>query len=280
MTESGDWLHLHDLAAEQARKLAYDDSHTQELHQIIASYWLDELRGQKALLDANIRRALEALYHLEQGGLGERVEEIAPTLFGRHPEETVQTLWRMEERLIAQRQDDKVRIVLEYLLKVSPNDHRAMRFLGECRRRLYGLKDREALELFLQTTRSDPGFPPYWANYGHAAIASEDKKVLDDFLLEAADVPERVRSDDHVVAIYASALEAAGRDAEAASLREERIAAGSCNAALYNDHAKWLLDTQDDAEGALAVLEQVRQRGCADEFTEMTRTRAMLRLGR
>ena len=267
LTENADWLYLHDLAAEQARKLSPDENRSRKLHQVIAGFWLDELRGQKALMEANIRRALAALYHLEQGGQGERVEEIAPTLFGRRPEETVKTLWRMEERLIAQKQDDKVRIVLEYLLKVSPNDHRAMRFLGECRRRLFGPKDQEALKLFRQATRIDPGFPQYWANYGHASIASEDKETLCEFLAEVKVAPESAR-DDHVVAIQSTALEAAGCDDEAAALRQEKIAAGSRHPAFYANHAKWLLDKKDDANAALRVLDQARQQNCANNFTE------------
>jgi len=267
LTESSDWLYLHDLAAEQARKLAPNRERTQELQRLIAGFWLDELRGQKTLMEANVRRALEALYHLEQGGQGERVAEIAPTLFGRRPEETAKALWRMEERFIAQRQDDKVRVVLEYLLKVSPEDHRAMRFLGECRRKLYGSKDKEALNLFRQATRVDPGFPQYWADYGHAAIASEDEATLTEFLADVAVAPARAR-DDHVLAIQATALEAAGRDNEAAALRQEKIAAGSRNVVFYADHAKWLLDKKGEAEVALKVLEQARQRGCADDFTD------------
>lgn len=281
LTENTDWLYLHDLAAEQGRKLAPDENRTQELHQVIAGFWLDELHGQKALMDANIRRALEALYHLEQGGQGERVAEIAPTLFGRRPEETVQTLWRMEERLIAQEQDDKVCLVLEYLLKVSPDNHRAMRFLGECRRRLYGNKDREALELFRQATRVRSDFPQYWANYGHAAIASNDKEALAEFLAEVVEAPESARN-DHVIAIRAAALEAADRDDEAATLREEMIDAGSPNPALYVDHAKWLLDKKndDDSNAALKVLELAQQRNFADDFTQAIYASTLEILGR
>ncbi|MNJ22519.1 3',5'-cyclic adenosine monophosphate phosphodiesterase CpdA [compost metagenome] len=279
LTENADWLYLHDLAAEQARKLSPDESRTQELHQVIAGFWLGELRGQKALMDANIRRAVEALYHLERGGQGERVAEIAPTLFGRHPEETVQTLWRMEERFIAQRQHDRVLIVLEYLLKVSPNDHRAMRFLGECRRKLYGSKDQEALELFRQATHIDPDFPRYWANYGHAAIASDDDKVLTVFLAEVAEISKRVQNDNHVAAIWANALEVKGRDSEAAKMRQEIIAAGNLNAAIYADHAKWLLNKEGDANTALAVLEQARKWGCTKEVTATNRARVMTLAG-
>lgn len=267
LTENIDWLYLHDLAAEQARKLSPDKTHAQKMHQAIAGFWLDELQGQKALMEANIRRALEALYHLEQGGQGERVAEIASDLLGRRPEETVRTLWRMEESLIAQRQDNKVRIVLEYLLKISPKDHQGMRFLGECRRRLFGPKDREALELFRQATLVDPGFSRYWSNYGHAAIASGDTEVIKAFLTEVADAPERARN-DYVVAIQANALEKVNRDNEASNLRESKIDNGSSDVAFYCDQALWLLDKRADPRAARAVLDQARQRGIANDISE------------
>lgn len=282
LTENADWLYLHDLAAEQARKLAPDENRTHALHQVIAGFLLDELRGQKALMDANIRRALEALYHLEQGGQGERVAEIAPTLFGRRPEETVQTLWRMEERSINQRLDDRVRIILEYLLKVSPDDHRAMRFLGECRRRLYGSTDSEALELFRRAIRVRSDFPGYWANFGHAAIDCGNEETLAEFLTEVAVAPDVVQNDDYVAAIWANALGVAGRDDEAAKLREEKIAAGSLSPAFYVDQAKWLLDKKndDDANAALKVLEQAQQRNCANDFTEAIYATTLVAVGR
>jgi hypothetical protein len=282
LTENADWLYLHDLAAEQACKLGSDKNRTHELHQVIASFFLDELRGQKSLMNANIRRALEALYHLEQGGQGERVVEIASTLFGRRPEETVQTLWRIEKRAMDQGLDDKVCIILEYLLKVSPDEHRAMRFLGECRRRIYGSTDSEALELFRRAIRICPDFPAYWSNFGHAAIDCGNEKILAEFLTEMAVAPGVVQNDDYVAGIWANAMGVAGRDGEAAKLREERIAAGSLSPAFYVDQAKWLLDKQndDDANTALKLLELARQRNCSNDFTEAIYATTLVAVGR
>ena len=75
-------------------------------------------------------------------------------------------------------------------------------------------------------------------------------------------------ANDFTEAIYATALEAAGRDDEAAALRQEKIAAGSRHPAFYANHAKWLLDKKDDANAALRVLDQARQQNCANNFTE------------
>lgn len=274
LTENNEWLHLHDLAAEQARKLAPAPGRIQTLHRLIAGLWLDDLRGHTTLVEANIRRALEALYHLEEGGQGERVTEIAPTLFGRRPQETIKALWRMNDRFFSAQDDEKVRLTLEYLLKIAPEDHRAMRFLGECRRRLFSDMDPEALSLFRLATRLDPGFPQYWADYGNAAIANGDEAMLAEFLAEIVEAPERARN-DYVIAILASALEAVGRDDEAAKLRQEKITTGSRDAAFYADHAKWLLDKKSDAEEALKVLELAQQRGCANAVTDTIRVRAL-----
>lgn len=280
LTENSDWLYLHDLAAEQAQKLAPEDDRIQELHQVIANLWLEELQGQKALIDANIRRALEALYHLEQGGEGERVTAIAPILLGRFPEATLKALWRVEEQLIAQRQYEKVRSILEYILKISPSDHQAMRFLGECRRRLYGEKDEEALKLFKQATHLYPEFSSYWSNYGHAAIASDDNETLAEFLEEIATAPDRALNDEYVTAVRAGALVAANRDDEAVQLRQEKIDTGSLNPVFYNDHAKWLLDKNNDANAAIKVLELTRERNCSNDITDAIFATALEMLGR
>ena len=270
LTEDSDWLYLHDLAAEQARMLAKDEARTCALQRTIAGFWLADLQGHRAMIEANIRRALEALYHLEQAGEGERITEIAPELFDRRPDEAAAILWRLEEQLIRKRNDDGVRVVLEYILKIKPDEHRAMRFLGECRRKLYGKKDQQAFLLFRAAKDLDPGFPVYWNNYGHAAIdCGED--ALTEFLQEVESAMPRVVNDDYFIAIRATALQATGRNDEASRLRMEKINAASRKAVFYADEAKYLLDDKHDPEGALAILDKARSNGCADDFTEAIR---------
>ena len=109
---------------------------------------------------------------------------------------------------------------------------------------------------------------------------SEDKEVLDKFLTEVAEAPERVQRDDHVVAIKATALEAAGRGDEAANMRQEKIDAGSCSAVFYADQAKWLLDIKGDEGSALMVLDLARQRGDANDFIEAIYASALESAGR
>jgi hypothetical protein len=279
LTEDGDWFYLHDLAAEQARMLAQSEAQTRSLHSHIAGFWLDDLQGQRAMIEANIRRALEALYHLEQSGGGERIAEIAPELFGRRPDEAATMLWRLEEQLNKRGQDNGVRVTLEYLITINPEDHRAMRFLGERRRKLYGPKDQQAFLLFRSAKNLDPDFPIYWSNYGHAAIDC-GADAITQFLAEIGNAPHRVIKDDYFAAIRATALQAAGRGDEASRLRQEKIDGGSHNAVFYCDEAKYLLDEKHDPDGALAVLDKAHKNSCANDFTEAIRATALHAAGR
>ncbi|MDQ1815524.1 SIR2 family protein [Massilia sp. CCM 9210] len=279
LAEDAEWFYLHDLAAEQAHKLAPDAARTLDLQRHIASFWMSDLQGQNNLLEANIRRALEALYHLEQAGETWRITEIAAELLGRRPGEAASILWRMEKSLVAQgpRQAERVCIVLDYLLKVAPDDGKAMRFLGEYRRKLYGKDDARALELFRTAAQIYPSFPPSWANFGHAAISCGER-ALQEFLAAIANAPA-VAINEQVAVILAGALQAAGRPEEASALRRKHIADGSGDAAFYSDEAKWLLD-QDDIAGAVALLEQARRKGCADDYTESMLASALQAAGR
>jgi hypothetical protein len=277
LTEDEEWFYLHDLAAEQAHKLAPSVARTLTLQQHIADFWLTDLKGQNMLLEPNIRRALEGLYHLEQAGEGHRVTEIAAELLGRRPDEAAALLWSIEEAFNRKNDSKRVCMVLEYLLQVVPTDTKAMRFLGEARRKLYGKTDARALMLFRDAVRYSPNYPHYWANYGHAAIAC-GAEALCSFLEDIANAPPSAIN-DQVATVYASALQATGSVEAASTLRQEKIAAGSNSPFFYADEAKWLLDEQHDPEGALAVLELAHKHGCADDVTEAIRSTALQATG-
>ena len=278
LTEDAEWLYLHDLVAEQACKLAADDAQTRRLHRTIADYWLADLKGQRLVIEANIRRALEAFYHLENAGDGASILAIAPALLRQRPDEACATLWRVEQRCVEEGKEDSARIVLEYLLKIDPNDHKAMRFLGEIRRRLYGKNDSDALGLFRGAVQLHPTFPHYWANYGHSAIACGNC-AISDFLVDIEGAPDGAFNDT-VTAIYATALTADGRGEEASTLRQHAISDGTTNAVFFTDEAKWLLDHKNDPKGALTVLDKARERRCDDDFTEAIYATALTADGR
>jgi len=278
LTESTDWLHLHDLAAEQAIKLVSDENRTLSLHQVIADLWLDELRGHTALMEANIRRALEALYHLEQGGQSERVAEIAAQLLGRRAEEAISVLWRMEKRCLKDGQWQKVRMLLEYILKVDPENHRAMRYLGESLKNDETTKSR-ALDLFDRACDFRPDFPQYWANLGNlSAEAGEiaSKRFLD--RLDATIVRFPATENEVVTFNRARCLDALGRRDEASDVRMQEIRKGTRHPQTFNGeiayrrkHRKW--------DVALELLAQAKSRGCYDGENEVLHAEILRDMG-
>ncbi len=228
LTEDAEWLYLHDLAADQASKLAGEATSRYQAHKLIAGLWLDDLKGQRHLIEANIRRALESFYHLEQAGEGERVFEIAPELFGRRAEETVAALWRLEKMFISTGHREKARTTLEYLLKVDPSDHRAMRYLGELWERKEGRTSDRALQYFRKACELRADFPAYWANLG--TISAElGGQHAEAFLVQLDEAIRKYRgAENHVVTFARSqCLEALGRSDEASGVRMNEIRGGS-----------------------------------------------------
>ena len=266
LIENSDWLNLHDLASEQARQLEQNLVHTNNLHCTIAGFWLDDLRGQRAIIEANVRRAMAALFHLEQGGQPERIQELAPGLFGRRTEEATATLWRMERDAYDRRKTSSAAAILEFMLAIDPTEHRALRFLGEIRKKIAGKFDSQTLDLFRRAAKLRPDFPQYWADYGTAVASvgtSDDARL---FLDEMDTAPDSART-SWVVAVYARVLENAGRGTEAVALRKTLIDTNTKHAAIYSDQAKWLLDVGKNPEAALEVISVPRALGFADDFT-------------
>lgn len=228
LTEDAEWLYLHDLAADQAGKLAENAAGRQHGHKVIARLWLEDLKGQKHLIEANIRRALEAFYHLEQAGESERVFEIAPGLFGRRAEETVAALWRLEEMFRKAKQRAKVRATLEYLLRVDPNEHRAMRYLGELCLREDGPASKRAFDCFSKACELRSDIPDYWANLGtiSSKLGGEKAQAFIDRLDEVVRVYPS--AENYVVTfIRTRCLDALGHHEAASAIRMNQIRGGS-----------------------------------------------------
>lgn len=252
--EDADWVYLHDLAAEQAHKLEENQENTEKLHSIIAELWIADLKGQRGVMEANVRRALEALYHLEKSGNIVRVTEVAPDLLRRRPDEALAALWRLEKRLAKEGKKESVCEILEYILKIVPDDADALRFLGEYRRKTYGLNDIEAINLFKKAIYYRPWSPHNWSNYG-AASAYYGEPYLSSFLKEILQAPKDA-IDDQVISVHANALQEAGRGPEGSVLRQNKISTGTSNAAIYGDEALWLQKEKKDLKGAIEVLQK------------------------
>lgn len=228
LSEDAEWLYLHDLAADQAGKLAQNATSRQHAHKLIADLWLDDLKGQKYLIEANIRRALESFYHLEQAGEGERVFEIAPELFGRRAEETVAALWRLEERFRRTKQREKVRTTLEYLLRVDPTTHKAMRILGEHWVHEEGRTSAKALQYFSKACELRTDFPEYWSNLGtvSATLGGHHAEVFLNKLDEA--IRKYPNAENQVVTFARTqCLETLGQNDAASTIRMSVIRGGT-----------------------------------------------------
>lgn len=234
LSEDAEWLYLHDLAADQTGRFVQDAAIQQRLHGLISKLWLEDLNGQKHLIEANIRRALEAFYHLEMAGEGQRVFEIAPELFGRRTDETVAALWRLEERFNQAGQQDLVCATLEYLLKVDPDDHKALRFLGELLARRDGSDSQGAFDCFSRACDLRPDFPNYWANLG--SISAKRGGEYARAFLDRLDAVVRIypSAENHVVTNNRSrCLDALGDHAAASDVRMNEIRGGSRHPQLF-----------------------------------------------
>nr|VFJ65378.1 MAG: Calcineurin-like phosphoesterase [Candidatus Kentron sp. FM]VFJ65650.1 MAG: Calcineurin-like phosphoesterase [Candidatus Kentron sp. FM]VFK15819.1 MAG: Calcineurin-like phosphoesterase [Candidatus Kentron sp. FM] len=81
--------------------------------------------------------------------------------------------------------------------------------------------------------------------------------------------------DEHLWAVKAGILQAAGQGEAASQLRQGRIAAGIRNAVFYNDEALYQWQQRDDPNTALAVLEQAAAAGCANDHILAVKARLL-----
>jgi calcineurin-like phosphoesterase family protein len=264
LTEDAEWLYLHDLAADQSGKLAANAAGRQYVHKLIAGLWLEDLKGQKHLIEANIRRALESFYHLEQAGEGEHVFEIAPELFGRRAEETVAALWRMEETFRKTKQREKVRTTLEYLLKVDPSEHRAMRYLGELCLSEEGPTSQTAFDCFSKACELRADIPDYWANLGKISAKLGDEKAQA-FLDRLDEVVGLYPSAENYVVTFirTRCLDALGRHEAASTIRMNEIRSGSRHAQTFSAEIRFRRFIKDWT-GAVDLFDLAKARGIYD----------------
>ena len=253
-----------------------------ELHQAIGECWLEQVRGRRHVTAVNIERALEAFHHLISAGELWSVREIAIDLIAGHHDGALDRLWTICSRLHKEKKgDDHLERVLRYILQISPDDPKALRFLGETLRRVRGRNDAEALACFQRAFEVQPSFAPNLANLGVSLLAqgpegaSEYLRVVD---LARKQNPTAVNH--YVVAVELDCLDLVSPDPTAASRKRlELISAGSRHAAFYGTEASWQLEHGDPAE-ALRILELADERRCGDEVTASIKATALEKLGR
>lgn len=253
-----------------------------ELHQAIGECWLEQVRGRRHVTAVNIERALEAFHHLIAAGELWSVREIAINLIAGHHDGALERLWTICRGLHKEKKgDDLLERILRYILQISPDDPKALRFLGETLRRLRGRNDAEALTCFQRAFKVQPSYPPNLANLGVSLLAqgpegaSEYLRIVD---LARKQTPSAVNH--YVVAIELDCLDLVSPDPAAASRKRlELIRTGSRHPAFYGAEASWQLESGDPAE-ALRILDLADERKCGDEVTASIKATALERLGR
>ncbi|AEJ02124.1 metallophosphoesterase [Nitrosomonas sp. Is79A3] len=248
----------------------------QHLHVVVASCWLKQLGGSKRTSSVNIERALQAFFHLTAGAQGDRVHEIAIDLLGGNEGWAVARITKLYEHLFKNRAPIiEQRKVLQYWVKLAPDEPKAWRFLGECWAKEEGWASANALLSFEQACQWSASFPQSWANLGKCLLAQgEDgaKAFLLRLAVLAQDYPQAI--DDFVISVQLNCLMRLGEHAMASQLRMERINDGSLHAAFYNDEAKARLNA-NDARGALQILDLAQKRNCFDDVTAAIRSSAL-----
>ncbi len=255
---------------------------TKELHQTIGDCWLEQVRGRRLVTAVNIERALEAFHHLIAAGELWSVREIAIELIAGHHDGALDRLWTICRGLHKEKKgDDLLESVLRYILLISPDDPKALRFLGETLRRVRGRNDVEALKFLRRAFEVQPSYAPNLANLGVSLLAlgpdgaSEYLRVV-----EMARKQNPTAVNHYVVAVELDCLDLVSPDPAAASRKRlELIDSGSRHAAFYGAEASWQLEHGDPAE-ALRILNLAEERKCDDEINASIKATAFEKLGR
>lgn len=253
-----------------------------ELHQAIGECWLEQVRGRRHVTAVNIERALEAFHHLIAAGELWAVREIAIDLIAGHHDGALDRLWTICRRLHKEKKgDDYLESVLRYILQISPNDPKALRFLGETLHRVRGRNDTEALKLFRRALEVQPSNPPNLTNLGVSLLAQGPEGASEYIgVVDLARQQNPTAVNDYVVAVELACLDLISPDPAAASRKRlELINAGSRHAAFYGAEATWQLEHGDPVE-ALRIVELADERRCGDEVTASIKATALEKLGR
>ncbi len=253
---------LHALFAELTQQRIQGGFELQLDHARIADAWLQQLKGKKRESLPNIRAANEGAHHLLEAEEFSRLQELSANLLGP---ETPGRLEQISQRL-HQHGDDNNYYVLELLVKLDPDNHKAHRFFGETIEHKEGRGSDKALEHYLKAHELLPSFPQYLANIGRCLL--DQKGGAERFVALVDDLDDYVREkavDPYVHDIYSRCLEGMGDGDKASRHRQEQIRLQTRNAAIYNDEAVYLREQRRYAE-ALKVLKQAERAGVMNDY--------------
>ncbi len=268
--------------AEVVAKEAAKGVKARALHSVIADLWLSQVRGRSHVTLINIERALEAFHHLVASGNEAGIREIAVALIAARQEGALDRLWLLCNAQFRGGAEDKdLEKVLRYILHIAPNDHKALRFLGECIQRTRSRGDAEAISCFRRACELRPTYPPYLADLGVALLASGVDGASE--FLSIVDHARKAHAqaiNDVVVAVELDCLQTASPHTEEASTRRQQlIAAGTRHSAFFGVEANWLIG-KNEPERALAVIDTAIARGCMDDVLTVLRAKALHAAGR
>ncbi|HEX3529407.1 MAG TPA: metallophosphoesterase [Thermoanaerobaculia bacterium] len=257
--------YLHALLAKLARqRFAADGEEFRLAHEMVADAWLSRLKLSQRPTLANIVATREALYHLAQAERFDRLAEITASLLDKG---VVPFLEDLQRRLFDQRRFKEQKDVLALWVALEEDNHKAHRFLAEAIERLERRGADEALRHYEIALRFMPAYPQYLASFGRCLLArGEEARLLEHVRAMDAGDRRNALADDVFFSVYSACVARSGQPEEASRLRQERIAAGSRNAACYNDEALYLHRNGDTA-GALRVVELAGKNHAVDDYT-------------
>jgi len=250
--------------------------HAQKLHASIADCWLKQLGKSRRATNLNISRALEAFHHLMLSDQGERIHEIAVKLLTGNLDWAIQRTNILSKHLyktnapLAKRKD-----AFEYHAILDPEDALVQKHLGRCWEEIEGRASKRAQQHYENACRLRPDHNQNWKCLGLSLRAS-GREGASKFLAHMNELEQNYPNviDDYLRAIQANCFDITDQPEKASELRIKQIYSHSKHAAFYNDEAKILLE-KGKPESALKILKLAVKNGCANDFTETTRLRAL-----
>ncbi|HKH43173.1 MAG TPA: metallophosphoesterase [Thermoanaerobaculia bacterium] len=257
--------YLHTLLAELARqRFAAGSNEFFLAHEAVADAWLSRLKLSQRPTLANIVATREALHHLAQAERFDRLAEITARLLDKG---VVPFLEDLQIRLFNQRQFKEQRSVLALWVVIEEDNHKAHRFVAEAIERVEGRGVDEALLHYEIALSFLPAYPHYLTSFGRCLLArGEEARLLEYVCAMDAGDRRKALTDDVFYSVYSACVARSGQPEEASRLRQERIDAGSNNAAFYNDEALYQ-HRKGNSAGALRSLELAEKNHAADDFT-------------
>ncbi|MFT6924554.1 MAG: putative phosphodiesterase/putative Zn-dependent protease [Psychromonas sp.] len=234
----------------------------------ISDCWVASVKGRKRVSIQNVNRTNEALFHLIAAGDYHGLNEVAVNMLGANAEFVFQQVFGLYQHLFKiKAASSKQCALLEFLIKLKPEEHYLYRFLGSNWRNQKGWKDNRVLDNFKKAIDLSPDKPYNWSNYGKACLnqnkADQLIKELENYELSA---PSPVGIDGFVLGLKADCMESIGDKEGAFEIRQEEIIAGASHPAIYNGQAKAYLE-QDKPLLALEVLELAEKNNASDEYS-------------